>query len=445
MKKQELQQISAYDRKAVHDMFIMTMEWLEKYIETVGYYPDWESRKQIRENNIKRKDIIGNPEKVKSSFSTVLFILQTNLQDVPPMFREEIKQEFYKWISAVGIKVDNCRSDELKIVLYQVNEILKGYGEKIQRDVENRQREVEMDSPEYMDKFKKMFASVQDPIRKEKEVVKNWKNKSDKDWKKESRFNSGSAEQGEQAFNQIAGSVANQQSDFYFFRQKGQSVDSQQTTNPQIIQDVKNNPQNWRLDEIITKYNNLGDAEEERVLVHQNARLNDYDQRTGKLNFDENPIYRSNRFSPEEIKEINQALNISQISNSPAISSANQEIRQWIINDFRQSGFKKVRVNFRENNYYEDWLVRDSVNVGGSITFDPKNMYKVKDLTEAEQKAIGYKSEQSLQNTFASTTPKNNDKSIGTSTILTIIGTIAILSIASVAIAKKKLNKKSMK
>ena len=77
MKKQELQQISAYDKKAVHDMFIMTMEWLEKYIETIGCYPDWENRKQIHENNIKRKDIIGNPEKVKSSFSTVLFILQT--------------------------------------------------------------------------------------------------------------------------------------------------------------------------------------------------------------------------------------------------------------------------------------------------------------------------------------------------------------------------------
>jgi len=48
------------------------------------------------------------------------------------------------------------------------------------------------------------------------------------------------------------------------------------------------------------------------VLIHRSARLDDYDQRTGKLNFDGNSIYRANRFSTEEQTEINQALNISQ-------------------------------------------------------------------------------------------------------------------------------------
>jgi len=43
MKKQQIQQqitLSAYERKTVHDLFLRTMNWLEKYIEITGYYPD---------------------------------------------------------------------------------------------------------------------------------------------------------------------------------------------------------------------------------------------------------------------------------------------------------------------------------------------------------------------------------------------------------------------
>jgi hypothetical protein len=48
------------------------------------------------------------------------------------------------------------------------------------------------------------------------------------------------------------------------------------------------------------------------VLIHQSARLDDYNQQTGRLNFDGNTIYRANRFSAEEQAQINQSLNISQ-------------------------------------------------------------------------------------------------------------------------------------
>jgi len=50
------------------------MEWLEKYIEISGYYSDWENRKQIHNNNIKRLDIIGNPKKTEQDFLTQLFL-----------------------------------------------------------------------------------------------------------------------------------------------------------------------------------------------------------------------------------------------------------------------------------------------------------------------------------------------------------------------------------
>jgi hypothetical protein len=49
------------------------------------------------------------------------------------------------------------------------------------------------------------------------------------------------------------------------------------------------------------------------VLIHQSARLDDYDQQ-GKLNFNGNPIYRADKFNSQEITGINQALNISQTS-----------------------------------------------------------------------------------------------------------------------------------
>jgi len=50
------------------------------------------------------------------------------------------------------------------------------------------------------------------------------------------------------------------------------------------------------------------------VLIHQSAQLNDYDQRTGRLNLEGNAIYRADKFSAEEQAQINQALNISQQS-----------------------------------------------------------------------------------------------------------------------------------
>jgi hypothetical protein len=43
MRRQQVlnqKQVSAYDYKAVYDIFHMTIEGLEKYIEVSGYYPN---------------------------------------------------------------------------------------------------------------------------------------------------------------------------------------------------------------------------------------------------------------------------------------------------------------------------------------------------------------------------------------------------------------------
>jgi len=101
MKKQQIQQqeqTTAYDKKVTHDMFLIVMEWLEKYIEIVykDEFPDWENRKQIHDNNIKRKDIYSNPEMAENTLSTQLLLFESTSGDKASFIREEIKQEFYQ-------------------------------------------------------------------------------------------------------------------------------------------------------------------------------------------------------------------------------------------------------------------------------------------------------------------------------------------------------------
>jgi len=102
----------------------------------------------------------------------------------------------------------------------------------------------------------------------------------------------------------------------FFPQQQIQQLNShQQRTNSEIIQDIRQNPRNWRIDDVII---DLGENRQENVLIHQSTNLDDYDQQTGKLNFDGNAIYRANRFSAEEQVQINQALNISvQVEQAP--------------------------------------------------------------------------------------------------------------------------------
>lgn len=319
MKKQQIQQqiqrktqMTAYQKETVHDIFLNTIEWIEKYIELTykNEFPDWEKKKQIWNINITRKDIYENPKKAEEALASQLHLFALTLEeDTSVEFEKELKQEFYKWISAVGIDINNC-PERLKHFIFGLNELFEGNYEKIRQDIANRKREVEMDSPEYMDGFMKVFARTQASMRKEVEIAKSMEGKNP-DEIKFSNFGSGDSEQGEQIFKGIASSVTDSHGGFYFKQQKGQTTNPQQLTNSEIIQDVRQNPQNWRLDEIII---DLGENRQENVLIHRSARLDDYNQRTGKLNFEGNSIYRANRFVSEEQTQINQALNISQQS-----------------------------------------------------------------------------------------------------------------------------------
>jgi hypothetical protein len=190
---------------------------------------------------------------------------------------------------------------------------MEGRGEKILEDLRNKQI-VDSTSPEFMEQMQRLFVYSHAKSKEVEEREKSLEGKTHKDIEIESKFGSGITEQGEEVFRRIASDISTSHGrGFHFFPQKGQQSNiPQHRANSEIIQNIRQNPRNWRVDDIITEFDNSGRTRQETVLIHQSARLDDYNQQTGKLNFDGNTIYRADRFSAEEIAQIQQALNIQQ-------------------------------------------------------------------------------------------------------------------------------------
>jgi len=447
---QKQKQLTAHERIMVHEIFGHTMNFLEKYIEIAEYYSDWEKKKQIRNNEITRTDINGNPEKAKKAFSVVLFGLRQALEENPsPSLRNELKEEFYRWVSAVGINVSNC-PPQLKQILHGFNEILEGRGEKIMEDVKNRKETTDINAPDYAERLNSVFAGAQPHLVKGREREKSLKDKKGNEVEITNRFG-GSSEQGEKIFNQISQTVPNHD-DFHFFKQKVQQSASSggilpgNPTNSEIIQDVKNNPQNWRLDEIFTGYEH-GREKEEILLIHNSTQI-DYDV-MGNLKFAGNLIYQAEKFSQAEIKEIKQALNVSE----------NDESRQVIEEVKQNGGHWKIEVIQEQT-----WLIHDSAQrkqdeVGHLI--HPKQRFTDEEWAEVENalnssRAVSsvlptnygnkqnYKLEVATsQNTNSQPQKDNKDGKIGLIATVSVFSAVVIGGV--ILVAKKKLNKKVKK
>ena len=122
-----------------------SIAWLEKYIEVAKYYSDWEQRKQADDSFIIRKDIYESKNKVLRPLGTSLMLgFEGELDEQPLELREELKQEFYKWLDTSKINADNAPL-ELKCALFDFHEILECHFEKARRDRDNRKREIEND------------------------------------------------------------------------------------------------------------------------------------------------------------------------------------------------------------------------------------------------------------------------------------------------------------
>ncbi|CFW92715.1 protein of unknown function [endosymbiont DhMRE of Dentiscutata heterogama] len=303
---QESITLSAHERKTVHNIFNTTMEYLEKYVEIAGYYSDWDARKQIQDNGVIRKDIVGKPEKAEKSLSVTLFGLRQVLEDNPKFLHDELKDEFYRWISATRIDVNNC-PERLKLILFGFNEILEGNGEKIMEDVMNRKEVLDVNSPDYAERLNNFYAAIQIPLDKGREQERLLKNKTHKDIKIESKFSSGNEEQGKKIFDQISGIVANSYKNFHHFIQKDQqSASSGDGGTPpgSLLSD--------KVDKITTEIDNFGRAKKQEImLIRQGTRLNDFKE--GKLNFNNNPVYKWNSFKVQQKFEIKNTLSENRV------------------------------------------------------------------------------------------------------------------------------------
>jgi len=155
-------QLTAHQRKTIHDILFMTIEGLEKHIEVAGYYPDWEQRKQIPNNKV----VVDGLEDSEQSFKVSLFGLKKSLKDRPPFLHEELKEEYYKWIDATRIDVKNC-PERLKGHLSQTNEVLEGGGDEFAKETFDKANEYvqKMSDKELDTELNRAFINIQDPLK----------------------------------------------------------------------------------------------------------------------------------------------------------------------------------------------------------------------------------------------------------------------------------------
>lgn len=324
--EQQQKQINlvAHDKILVFENFRYLMEGLEEYIEKTDCYPDFKNKRQLRNVTVP-KEKNYSLDNCEGLFRTRLLLFSGVLgSNTPDSTRKEVEEEFYKWISIVGIDPNSCSDEKLKHFLLETNNVIKGNSEKIinqtQEYLENNQ--INLTDPKEMESLIKVFGAVQDPLEKKREEADFYKNKNYFEVEVKDKFDKGNSEQGKRVFNQITSPVSSD--DFHFFKKSN----PQQKTNSEIIQDVKNNSRNWRIDEVITGYDVFNKPKRENALIHQSAQVGIDGEIFGSLNTQ--PVYLATKFNQAEITEIKRALNIAEDDeNRQIINEVKTNINSW--------------------------------------------------------------------------------------------------------------------
>lgn len=457
--------LQAHDRILVFENFRYLMEGLEEYIEKTGQFPNF--KRQFRNITVpKGKNYsLANCE---SLFRTRLLLFVGIISDdTPDDTKKEVKDEFHKWINLVGIDVNNCPDEKLKHFLVETSNVMEGNGEKIVEQTKKYLDSKPKSNPTSLEDMKDVidvFSSIQVPLEKKRGEADFYKDKNYFGVKVESKFDKGSSERGEQVYSQLAGSISND--DFSFYPQVSggsTSLDNHPTNLNEVVQAVKANPKDYRLDEVAIEIDNSGRVKKKQEAVYYgHARLDDFNQE-GKLNFNNNPIYPWESFNAQQRFEIKQAKNISsgywteeeikwvvrEFKDNPGLweikkidrqfylvhNSAqiqNNEIgtlihsqqkfsrEEWTeidgalkkVNNIKQNaslekGLWVVDKETGEVSENEDWFIHNQLekkydDKTGYLIYVPSAMIRVKDLSEGEQKAVGYVSEREVQQTQTS-------------------------------------------
>lgn len=310
MKKLKLKQETAHEMELAIDTFQNTLEALEEYIEKANYYPNWSSKRQIYRKSI--ADSNDTLEGFEDLFLTQLLIVKATINKKPDFFRKEIQKEFHKWINSVGINDNSC-PEKLGRYLFTIYEVLEGRGEQFVNQTRELVKDVKLNPQDSL----KFFSELQEPLNKNKKRGEILKGKSWNEVGNERRID-GDEQQGEKAFGKIAKIISNQ-GDYNFYQSSYYSDHSRGLDNlhkhsgSKVIQEVKNNPQDWNLDEIPTETGSFNrTTKQEFVLFHRNYPIESFGGLTGgRLSFDGKLIYRWENFNAYERFEIKQAKNIS--------------------------------------------------------------------------------------------------------------------------------------
>lgn len=302
-------QESLHKMKLALETFHNTLEPLEEYIDKARCFPKF--GRQLYRRTIQDSD--GSLEEFEDLFLSQLFIFKSQIRKKPEDFRKELKKEYYRWIDATGIDIDNC-PERLKHFLFEINEVLEGRGDSIVNQTRELIKDQELNPQEAVG----LFGDLQNPLNRNRDLKQGRKGKKWNEAGNEGRIE-GDFDQGQEVFNQISQSVSSHDNFDLFSEQKKrrgiQSNDFQHQF--EIVQNVKNNPQNWRIDEVITEYNNLGQAtKKEEALINNSVEVG-YD---GAVSNWQQQIYLAKKFTPEEQAEIKQALGISQSSDTTQVN-----------------------------------------------------------------------------------------------------------------------------
>src|SRR5687768_8336053 len=134
-KIQDTIQLTNHQLKLAFNTLYNTLEALEEYvdkIEKLGNRPS--SKKQLFSKSINSPN--RTSDELAGDFLSQLYCLKAIVNKKPEGFREKVKEEYYRWVNAAEISVDNCPDERLKHFLYEINEILEGRGEKFVEQTE---------------------------------------------------------------------------------------------------------------------------------------------------------------------------------------------------------------------------------------------------------------------------------------------------------------------
>jgi hypothetical protein len=121
-------ELMAHDKILIFDTFYNMLEGLEEYIEKSGNYPDFVNKRQIYKKTVPQ-GVNLSLNKAESLFRTQLLIFAG--MEKPDFLGEKVKEEYYRWINAVGIDANNCPDEKLKHFLLEINNVIEGEDEKI--------------------------------------------------------------------------------------------------------------------------------------------------------------------------------------------------------------------------------------------------------------------------------------------------------------------------